>query len=168
MSGALNVNTARVPDRRDLVFSTLAEVEADMDRILDAERQGRLRQLGNWTPGQVFWHVGEIVRGSLDGIPFQAAWFIRIFGSVLRKSLLNSPKPFKAGIALRGPSASIIPSPDITSEQGAAYLRAQIDRVKQGERMTQRSPFLGPMSHEDWLVLHQKHASLHFSFLKPE
>lgn len=168
MSAALNIDTAKVSDRRDLVFHSMAEVEADMNRILDAEQQGRLRQLGNWTPGQVFWHVGEIIRGSFDGVPFQAPWFIRMLGGVLRKSLIGSSKPFKAGIALKGSSAVIIPSPDISSDEGATYLRTQLERLKKGEKMTRRSPFLGAMSHEDWLILHRKHAALHFSFLKPE
>ncbi len=168
MSTALTVNTSKVPDRRDLVFSSMEEVETDMNRILDAEREGRLRQLGNWTPGQVFWHVGEIIRGSFEGIPFATPWFIKVLGAFLRKSILGGDKPFKAGISLRGPAAVIIPSPDITSQQGADYLRAQLNRIKQGDKMTQRSPFLGPMTHEDWLILHRKHAALHFSFLRPE
>lgn len=168
MSTGLIVNTAKVPDRRDLAFQSMDDIEADMDRILAAEREGRLRQLGNWTPGQVFWHVGEVMRGSFDGVPFGCPWFVKLFRPIFRKMVLGGAKPFQAGYQLRGESTAILPSPEITTQQGADVLRSQLARIKRGEQMTQTSPFLGPMTHEDWLTLHRKHASLHFSFLKPE
>ncbi|MGD9691901.1 MAG: DUF1569 domain-containing protein [Phycisphaerales bacterium] len=168
MAAPFQIDTKKVADRRPLSFNSIEEIEKDMDHLLDAERDGRLRQLGNWTPGQIFWHVGEIMRGSFEGIPLKAPWFIRVLGAtVIRKRVLG-PKGFPTGIPLRGPAETIIADPDITSDDGAAYLRTQLHRVRAGEKMTQRSPFLGPMSHEDWCALHRNHAALHFSFLRPE
>lgn len=168
MGAGMMVNTAKVPDRRDLSFTSMADIETDMEHILRAEREGRLRLLGNWAPGQVFWHVGEVMRGSFDGVPFGCPWFVKVFRPLFRKIILGGEKPFRAGYQLRGESAAILPSSELTSQQGGEHLRTQLERIKRGEIMSQPSPFLGPMTHEDWLTLHRKHASLHFSFLRPE
>ncbi len=45
------VKTTKVAGRRELNFTSLDEVLADADRL----SSGRVKVLGNWSPGQVGW-----------------------------------------------------------------------------------------------------------------
>jgi hypothetical protein len=46
------VDTAKVSGRRLLRFESIDEMMAEVDRLVEAERAGRLKRLGNWTLGQ--------------------------------------------------------------------------------------------------------------------
>src|SRR5207244_91073 len=57
-SGSLTpVDTAKIADRRVLRFDSLDQMLAEVDRLVDAERIGRLKRLGNWTLGQTLGHL---------------------------------------------------------------------------------------------------------------
>lgn len=51
------VDTKKVAGRRMLRFESLDQVIADVDRLVEAERAGRLTRLGNWTLGQTLGHL---------------------------------------------------------------------------------------------------------------
>ena len=51
MATSQRINTGQVSERRVLHFNTLDEVLTDVDQLAAADREGRLRQLGNWTLG---------------------------------------------------------------------------------------------------------------------
>ncbi len=57
------------------------------------------------------------------------------------------------------------PDDDVTWEQAAACLRAALDRLDGGARMTQPSPVFSDLAHEQWEQLHCRHAEMHFSFM---
>ncbi len=159
------VDTKHVDGRRDLHFTSVDEALADVDRIVEADRAGTLRRLGNWTVGQNFEHVGMLIKGSYDGLDFKAPLGLRVIVKLFRKKFLRDP--FPSGIKLRGSFEAVIPRSDFSTEEGAAYIREQLLRIKSGEKMTQPSPLLGKVTHDEWVGIHLKHADLHFSFLIP-
>jgi hypothetical protein len=158
------INTKDAP-RRDLQFADLNAILADLDRLESAENAGTLIQNGNWSLGQNAFHIADIIEQSLDGFRFSAPLPIRVAFRIMRPFMMG--RPFPAGIALKGNSLTLIPDPAITTEQGLAKLRTQIQRIIGGERMTLASPIFGKLSHEQWVTLHCKHADLHLSFLDP-
>ena len=58
------------------------------------------------------------------------------------------------------------PRQGVAFEVALARLRRVLDRLDRGERMEQRSPAFGAMSHDEWLRLHLGHAQLHLGFLR--
>ena len=56
-SATTAVATRKVAGRRPLHFETIGEVLAEVNRLADAEREGRLKRLGHWTLGQTLGHL---------------------------------------------------------------------------------------------------------------
>ena len=72
------VDTGQVPNRRELQFKSIDDLLADVDRLIEAERVGRLKCLGNWTLGQTLGHLATWAEFSYTGIPMQVPWFVRM------------------------------------------------------------------------------------------
>lgn len=51
-------------------------------------------------------------------------------------------------------------------EEGLARLRKALDRLEKNPPTTP-NPLFGHMPHEEWLLLHIRHAELHLSFVHP-
>src|SRR5450631_1684823 len=81
------VDTAKVGGRRTLHFNTLDDILADIERLA----QGKVRALGNWSPGQILKHLTVPMVWCLDGAPIKAAWYIRIGGRLMRNRFLRNP-----------------------------------------------------------------------------
>ena len=60
---------------------------------------------------------------------------------------------------------SFLPADAVSVAEGAAALRAQIERVRSGAAFIPASPFFGRLSREQWIELHLRHAELHLSFV---
>jgi hypothetical protein len=162
------VKTGKVTGRRTLHLKSLDDVLADLEQLEAAHSAGTLRTLGNWSAGQVFAHLAMLFEFSIDGFPFKAPMPIRFVGPAFKKRALREGG-VPAGIKLSGPAVeALIPPDDVSFEQGMQRLRAMIDRVKGGERMTQRSPIFGSMTHDEWTMLQLNHCALHLSFLQPQ
>src|SRR5262245_40915300 len=94
------LNTAKV-SRRKLRFANVDEALAEIDRIVDADRAGRLQQLGNWTPGQIMGHVAAWINYSYEGYPVgRPPWFIRFILRRLVKKYMRDGMP--AGVRIPG------------------------------------------------------------------
>lgn len=48
------VSTVR---RRLLRFATIDDLLSEIERVMEANKQGRLCVLGSWTPGQILGHL---------------------------------------------------------------------------------------------------------------
>ena len=103
--------------------------------------------------------------GSGKSLCFQAPAILRIIVKFFRKRILN--KPMKPGIKLPANMSIVLPDPETTWDDAVSALRSAMARIDAGERMTQPSPLLGAMSHEDWVDLNCRHAEMHFSFMHP-
>ena len=84
---------------------------------------------------------------------------------LLKSSALRNT--MRAGFKIPKSFASMAPDPDVSWDDALAHLRRAIERIDNGERMTAVSPFLGPLTHEEWEKLNCRHAEMHFSFMHP-
>ena len=159
------VKTAKVSDRRQLSFASMADILADVEKLDAAEKEGKeISASGNWSPAQIIEHVMFFVDGSMDGFDFKAPLPLRILGLIGRSFILN--KPMKPGIKLPRKMSMVLPHPKSIWFDAVSHARKAILRVEAGKYMDQPSPLLGTMSHEDWVKLHCRHAEMHFSFIK--
>lgn len=151
--------------RRPLDLPDLAAIRRELDRLETADRAGTLEARGDWTFGQVCWHVARFMRMSREGFPFRPPLPVRLVGRLMKGWALG-PKPMPTGIKLRGGMRQL--APPANAAEGPAQLRAELDAVLDGgARFTEPSPLLGPLSHHEWARLHAKHAAHHFGFLDP-
>jgi len=163
MSEALN--TAKVRDRRALRFNSIDDVLKDIDAIVAAEQAGTLRQLGNWTPGQILGHLAAWTNYSYDGYPFKPPpWFIRIILRMKVKKYLRDGMP--AGVRIPGVANGTFGTEPFSTTEGAERLRRAIRRLQSSEPALHDSPAFGAMSHADRIQLNLRHAELHLSFLR--
>ena len=121
---ATNVKPGKESDRRELHFSSLADVGSELNRIEAAEQAGDLRAVGEWTAGQIFEHLATLFQSSLDGFSFSAPIVVRIVGKFIKRSVLGA-KPIAQGVQLRGASKVLIPDTDTTFKDGLSRIRQQ-------------------------------------------
>lgn len=155
------IDTGKVTGRRSLHFNSLDDIRADVEMLA---RSQDLKTLGNWSAGQIFWHLATVMKGSLDGIPPMMPGFVRAILRLLFKRRFLT-KPMAAGFKLPAKAVSIIPPPTSFAD-GLQFIRQQLDRL-QAETKREPSPVLGALTREEWDQLHCRHAELHLSFLVP-
>jgi hypothetical protein len=150
--------------RRPLRFETIADVQADLDKIQAAHQAGRLRATGNWTPGQILAHVAAWIDYAYDGYPMKPLpayiqWGMRF---VMRKLIRDGLKP---GVRIPGIKGGTTGADAIPTEEGIERLRHSLTRLSSGEVVRFGSPAFGKMSPEECVGLTLRHAELHLSFL---
>jgi len=154
-------------ERRQLRLETLDDLLAEVDRLVEADRAGRLRAAGNWTAGQVLGHVAAWIEYGYDGYPMaKPPWFVRLLARwYLKKMLRDGMQP---GFRIPGVEGGTYGIEEMPVEQAAERLRRAVQRLQAGEPARYHSPAFGPMSEEDRIKLTLRHAELHLSFLLPE
>jgi hypothetical protein len=161
------IDTGRVPKRRAVRLQTVEDLQAEAERVAAAVAAGRVRALGNWSPAQVFWHVGRLIELSFDGFSWRyrrgPQWLTRPFRLLAWRWLIRLA--LRPGFRNPPEAAALEPPATVSWEEAAAYLRRQIERIPSGERMTQEAAVEGPYTHEQWLYIHLRHAELHLGFL---
>ncbi len=162
----MTVDTKTAP-RRTLCFASFDEVLAEIDRIEAAMRAGTATTTGNWSIGQIGDHCARFIRFAIDGFEGRAPGPVRFFARLLLLKKAVGDEPISPGFQLPKKASSMLPTPGITDEEGLGELRKQIKRVLAGKAMTQDSPLLGPLTHEQWTRLQCKHCALHLGFIDP-
>ncbi len=156
------VDTAKVTGRRELHFTCLDDIRADVEQVAGA---GEIKTLGNWSAGKIFQHLGLVMNKSIDGFQSQMPWIVRVLmGFFMKKKIIN--KPMGAGFKLPAKAARELVPGETSLEQGLQTIRRGLERLKT-ETKRVNSPFLGKMTLEDWSKLHCRHSELHLSFLVP-
>ncbi len=163
MAAGTQVDTKHVAGRRALAFKSIDEALADVRRVTEAERAGRLRQLGNWTAGQTFGHLATWIGFAFDGNPLKAPWIVRAIMKLRKAKYL---KGLPAGVKIPGVQGGTLGTEVLATEVGLERLTRAFERLKV-EAPTRPNPIFGPMSHAEWIELHLRHAELHLSFLDP-
>lgn len=159
------IHTKKVAGRRKLRFETVQECEAEVGRLCEAERAGRLKALGNWTLGQTLGHLASWIEYAYEGYPMkQPPWVLRAITRLLLGRLLN--KPASPGLRLPGVAAGTYGTEPCGLDEGEARVRAAYARLLK-EPAKVPSPLFGMLSKEDLIKLHLRHAELHLSFLVP-
>ncbi|MBN4052484.1 DUF1569 domain-containing protein [bacterium AH-315-K20] len=160
------INTKAVTNRRSVHFGTLEDLLGDLDEVAKADAAGRVRPLGNWSPGQNLQHLAKFLACSLDGFGGDPPLGLKLFGRVLRlvmgKKIFIKPVP--PGIKLPS-DVPFLPADEVSVADGAADLRREIERVQSGAAFIPASPLFGKLSREQWIELHLRHAELHMSFV---
>jgi hypothetical protein len=157
------IKTAKVTERRQLQFSSMQDILDDLEYLDSGDPP---RTTGNWSSAQIVQHVAKLIDYSIDGFPVpKAALPVRIMGRMMRKAAIT--KPLRAGVKLPEKFSFMEPDREVAWDDAAEQLRQAIGRLE-SERMTQRSPVLGKLSHEQWEQMHCRHAEMHFSFMQPE
>jgi len=155
------VKTNKVTGRRELHFNALDEIAADVDALA----KGKLKALGNWSPGQILEHLTRVMDGSMDGMNFRFPWLFCVAAKLLfKKRILTMPMP--PGWNLKGEQAKALLRPETSWEDGLRHFRQAIAR-QQSEEHREPHPVLGPLTRDEWRQLHCRHSELHLSFLLP-
>ena len=160
------IATKQVKDRRTLRFNSTAELLADIDRIVAADKSGKLRCTGNWTAGQAMGHIAAWINYSYDGYPMgPPPWIIRVILGFLKKKYLRQGMP--AGVEIPKVKGGTFATESLSTEEGAARLRKALARLASGESAKFPSPAWGEMPVEERIALNLRHAELHLSFIHP-
>jgi len=156
----MTVNTAKVTGRRQLHFSSVDEIHSEVERLA----AGKHRMLGNWSLGQILWHLATVMNSSIDGTQVRPNFFMRLIGPLMKRGMLSKRMP--AGFQLPASFAKIFGPPETSVEDGLRIFREAAGRQK-SETHREPSPFLGKMTDDDYVQLHCRHAELHLSFVVP-
>ncbi len=146
-------------------YQSLEDLAAEVDRIEAAYKAGTLQTTGGWSAGQIMQHTAKLMGFSIDGFEASAPLVIRILGTLVFKPLLGRSH-MKPGIKLPASARSLLPADEVSTDDGIQAMRTVLGRIENGERMTHKSPVLGKMTHDQWVLLHLDHCRLHFGFLK--
>lgn len=149
-------------ERRKLQLASIADLRRETEAICTRP----VRTVGAWTESQIVQHVARLIQFSYDGFPFRAPWFLRLIARRLLPHFLE--RGFKPGIHLPARARPLLPDETVTLEAAAGQIRAMLERLERGDRITNPSPIFGPLTHEQWVRLHLRHAEHHFSFVIPE
>jgi len=153
-------STPPTPATSQLRFESLADILAHAERIGAGPRE----TTGRWTAPQIIDHVRRTITCSRTGFPgVRMPLYVRIAGRLLRRRFLSKPMP--SGVKFPQSAAALFAPPDdVTMDEALVALREEVALSEQPGAMRQPSPVLGPMTHDDWVRLHCRHAEMHFRF----
>jgi hypothetical protein len=157
------INTGKIKDRRKLRFENFDEAIRDAEQLADAERNGTLRQTGNWELGQAIGHLAFWARAPLDGYPEmpRPPWLLRRLIPLMKNRFLNKGLP--AGAQIRGVPGGTFGTDRMPTDEALAQLHSAFERLAR-EMPTEPNIIFGPMTHEQFIKLNLRHAELHLSF----
>jgi hypothetical protein len=148
-----------------LRFESIDQVMAEVDRLVEAERAGRLRRLGNWTLGQTLGHLGIWTEYCFTGTPLKVPFFIKWILRLRKRHFFY--EPMRAGLRFPGVSGGTLATEPMPLEEGLARLRRAMERLE-SEAPTSPDPIFGPLRHDERIAITLRHAELHLGFLIPE
>jgi hypothetical protein len=160
-----SVDTGKVAGRRTLRFESLDQVLAEVERLAEAERAGRLKHLGNWTLGQTLGHLATWAEYSYTGAPLKAPFFVKWFLRLRKRKFLYGP--MRAGVKIPGVAGGTLATESVPLDEALERMRRVLGRLK-FEAPTAPNVIFGPLTHDEWVALQLRHAELHLGFLVPE
>jgi hypothetical protein len=159
------IDTGKVAGRRLLRFESIDQMLAEVDRLVQAERAGRLRRLGNWTLGQALGHLGVWAEYSYTPAPVTAPFLIKWFMRLQKRRFLYGP--MRAGIKIPRVPGGTLATELMPLDAALPRFRRAMERLKT-ESPTAPSPLFGLLTREEAVALNLRHAELHLGFLAPE
>jgi len=153
-------------ERRRLRFETIDDAVAEAERLVTAEREGRLGRVGNWTLGQALGHLAVWANFALDGYPpeVRAPLPVRLVLRLMRGRILD--KGMMAGVKIGKTPGGTLGLDVLPPGEGLARFRAAMDRLRRSAPAGP-NPVFGRLTHEQWIQLNLRHAELHLSFQAP-
>jgi len=159
------VDTAKCAGRRPLRFESIDQMMAEVDRLVEAERAGRLRRVGNWTLGQTLGHLATWAEYGFTGTPLKPPFFIRWVLRLSKRKFLHDP--MRAGVKIPGVEGGTLATAPMPVDEALGRMRRVMERLKL-EAPTLPNVIFGPLKHEEWIALNLRHAELHLGFLVPD
>jgi hypothetical protein len=153
------------PKRRSLRLESLADLSSELERIEQADREGRLETTGQWTAGQILAHLAAWIEYGYEGYPMQKPplllrWFLRWkLPSYLQHGM-------GAGVRIPGVPGGTYGIDRMEVARAAERLHRAIGRLSAKEPCPHESPAFGAMTFEDRVRLNLRHAELHLGFLR--
>jgi hypothetical protein len=160
---AINTKTA---ERRKLRYSSIGELNADIDRLVAADKAGKLRQTGNWTLGQAMGHLTSWINYGYEGFPMgPPPWPIRFMLKFLKKKYLRDGMP--AGVRIPKTTDGTFGIEPMSTDEGATRLKKALARLESSEVAPYPSPAWGDMPQDERVAINLRHAELHLGFFHP-
>lgn len=162
---AYNARMGQSSPRRTLQLPSLDAALTEAQRLMIAERQGKLRCVGAWDLGQTLNHLACWADYAHDGLPIKVPAWIRWIGPLLKNRVLNHAMP--PGRKLPGVNGGTLAIDRIPTAEAMPHLERAYARLL-NQAPPARHPIFGKFTHEDWIRLNLRHAELHLSFLDSE
>ena len=159
------VDTGKVRTRRKLRFDTIDQVLAEVDRLVEAERAGKLERLGNWTLGQTLGHLACWAEYAYSGIPMKTPLFIRWILRSRKQKFIH--EPMRAGVKIPGVPGGTLATDPVPLNEALERLQRVLARLR-SEPPTLVHPIFGVLSHDEWIAINLRHAELHLGFHVPK
>jgi hypothetical protein len=152
--------------RRELRFQSIDDALSEADRLVAAEREGRLACAGTWKLGQALGHLATWANFAQDGYPadVRAPLPVRMILRLMRGMVLK--KGMMPGVRIGKLPGGTVGLEEMDAEEGLRRFRAAMERLR-ASPPTIPNPVLGPLTHEQWIQLNLRHAELHLSFQCP-
>lgn len=160
------IDTSKVADRRILRFNSSQELMADVAALVSADRGGTLRAVGNWTLGQALGHLATWVDFGFDGYPadFKVPWVIRKLSQLMKKKFIHG-SGLQPGLKLGKVPGGTYGTEPMSTEEGLAKFTRSWERLQKNVPEKPNGVF-GPLTHDEWINLHLRHAELHLGFFR--
>ena len=154
---------AATPQRRQLRFDTIDDALAEAERLVDAERTGRLKSCGNWTLGQAIGHLATWANFAFDGYPdaVRAPLPVRLILRLMCNRILNHG--MMTGVKIGRVPGGTLGLDVLAADEAMSRYRAAMQRLR-ATAPTIVNPAFGRLTHEQWIQLNLRHAELHLSF----
>jgi hypothetical protein len=152
---------------RKLSLSSLCELDAALERIERAYREGNLEATGKWTPGQILNHLAAWIEYGYEGYPRELRpppLALRLLLRMGRKRFMSRPLP--VGFRIPGAAEGTFGTDVVPFEEGMTRLRRNLERLVGGEAPKFASPAFGPLTHGEAVQMTLRHAELHLGFLR--
>ena len=102
---------------------------------------------------------------AFDGTPLKVPFLMRLALRPMKRRFLYKKMPSGARIPkVPGGTLAIEPA---SLDDGLAHLRKSFTRLRD-QAPTAPHIFFGPLTHDEWINMHLRHAELHLSFICPE
>src|SRR5688500_8446539 len=144
--------TANASRRRALRFERVEDAIADAEKLVAAERQGRLDRAGNWTLGQTLGHLATWASYPFEGYPpeVRAPLPVRMILGLMRNRILS--KGMMPGVRIRGIPNGTLGLDPLPTGEGLQRFRADFERI--GSTCPNCvNPVFGKLTHEQWIQL---------------
>ena len=145
-----------MPERRRLAFDRIEAIMPDVDRLIAGHAT-----VGRWTLGAIGDHLARAINLALDSAPAVAP---ATREQVARRLF------FRAGAFPEGqsiPIPALAPTPDADPVTSSESLRKALIRLAAQDGPSPAHPLLGPLTHDERLLFHARHAAHHLSFAIP-
>jgi len=152
--------------RRHLRFETIDDALAEAERLVAAEREGRLDRCGNWPLGQTLGHLATWANFAHDGYPpeIRAPMPVRMILRLMRGTIVN--KGMMPGVRIGKLPGGTVGLDVMDADEGLRRFRAALERLR-ATPPTIANPVFGKLTHEQWIALNLRHAELHLNFQTP-